>query len=104
MERVLAEMLRVGRQGIVSFPNIGLLEAPQAPGRRGPRPAPARCWATSWYNTPNVRFLSIADFEDFCREKGITIHQQIALDTEAGRTVQDDPNLNADMAIVVVSR
>ena len=38
-----------------------------------------------WYNSPNVRFLSIADFEDFCREKGITIHQQIALDTEAGR-------------------
>jgi hypothetical protein len=51
-----------------------------------------------------VRFLSIADFEDFCRDKGITIHQRIAFDTEAGCEVHDDPNRNADMAIVVFSK
>ena len=57
-----------------------------------------------WYNSPNVRFLSIADFDAFCREKGITIHQHIALDTTANVEVYDDPNLNADLAIVVISK
>ena len=37
-----------------------------------------------WYDSPNVRFLTIADFDAFCREKGIMIHQHIALDTIAG--------------------
>jgi hypothetical protein len=57
-----------------------------------------------WYNTPNVLFLSIADFEELCREQRICIHQQIALDTEADLRVKDDPNLNADVAIMVLSR
>ena len=39
-----------------------------------------------------MRFLTIADFDEFCREKGIRIHQQLALDTEAGCEVHDDPN------------
>ena len=43
-----------------------------------------------WYNTPNIRFFTIADFEDFCREKKITVHRRIALDTEAGTEVAED--------------
>jgi homoserine O-acetyltransferase len=104
VERALAEMLRVGRRGIVSFPNIAYWKLRRHLADEGRAPRAGTLLGYQWYNSPNVRFLSIADFEDFCREKGITIHQQIALDTEAGRTVQDDPNLNADMAIVVVSR
>ena len=38
-----------------------------------------------WYNTPNIRFFTIADFEDFCRQKNIQVHRRIALDTEARR-------------------
>jgi methionine biosynthesis protein MetW len=57
-----------------------------------------------WYNTPNIRFFTIADFETFCREKGIRVHRQIALDSEARVEVFDDPNLNADLAIFVISR
>jgi len=57
-----------------------------------------------WHDTPNVRFLSIADFEHFCAERGIRIHQRIALDTEADLEVREDPNLNADLAIMVISR
>ena len=103
VERVVAEMLRVGRQGIVSFPNLGyrklrqqLYEEGRAPGRR--------LLGFNWYNSPNVRFLTIDDFHEFCRDKEITIHQQIALDTDAGCEVHDDPELNADMAIVVISK
>jgi len=52
----------------------------------------------------DVRFFTIADFEDFCREKGVRVHKQIALDTESSKEVFDDPNLNADLAIFVISR
>ncbi|MGD0900643.1 MAG: homoserine O-acetyltransferase [Thermoguttaceae bacterium] len=104
VQRVLAEMLRVGRQGIVSFPNIGYWKLRKHLFDEGRAPRAGTLLGYQWYNSPNVRFLSIADFEDFCRQEGITIHQRIALDTEAGRTVEDDPNLNADMAIVVVSK
>ena len=57
-----------------------------------------------WYNTPNIRFFTIADFEDFCREKNIRVHRRIALDTEAKAEVFEHPNLNADLAIFVISR
>ncbi len=57
-----------------------------------------------WYNTPNVRFLSIDDFETFCREHGYHVQQEAPLDTQAGRYVDDDPNLNADVAIAVLSK
>ena len=57
-----------------------------------------------WYETQNVRFLTISDFDEFCRDESIRIHEQVALDTESGRRIHDDPNRNADMAIVVLSR
>ncbi|GAG08817.1 unnamed protein product, partial [marine sediment metagenome] len=57
-----------------------------------------------WYDSPNIRFLTIADFEAFCVEAGLTIHRMIAMDTEEGGEVNDDPNLNADLAIFVLSR
>jgi methionine biosynthesis protein MetW len=58
----------------------------------------------TWYSTRNIRFLTIADFEDFCAEKGIRIERRIALDLGADREVTEDPNLNADLAIFVISR
>ena len=41
---------------------------------------------------------------EFCREQGFTIHREIALDTEADSQVAEDPNLNADVAVVVLSK
>jgi homoserine O-acetyltransferase len=104
VQGVLKEILRVGRQGIISFPNIGYWKLRKHLYEEGRAPRAGSLLGYHWHNSPNVRFLSIADFEDFCRENQIKIHQQIALDTEAGCKVYDDPNLNADMAIVVISR
>ena len=57
-----------------------------------------------WYNTPNRRFPSIADFEEFCARKDIRMHRKLYLDSETRRSITDDPNLNADVAIFVLSR
>jgi homoserine O-acetyltransferase/O-succinyltransferase len=102
--RVLADMLRVGSRGIVSFPNLAfhghrrqLAEEGRAPHGHGLQDLP-------WYETPNLRFLSIVDFEDFCRTHGFRILERVALDTSANARVESDPNLNADVAVAVLSR
>jgi len=104
VRRVVNEMLRVGRRGIVSFPNLGYHKLRRQLAEEGRAPLVAVGGGPRWHDTQNVRFLTIADFDEFCREEGIRIHQHVALDTEAGRAVDDDPNLNADMAIVVLSK
>ncbi len=103
VEDVIEEMLRVAGRCIVTFPNFAykrMRETLVVDGRMPESPVlPYR-----WYNTPNVRFLTIADFEDFAAERGITVHKAIYLDTEAGQEVDEKPNLNSDLAIYVIAR
>ena len=104
VEGVITEMLRVGRTCIVSIPNFGYHQLRRMLAEDGRAPKSSGVLHHEWYNTPNIRFFTIADFEDFCREKAIRIHKRIALDTEAGREAVGDANLNADLAIFVISR
>ena len=104
VERILADMVRVGRQCVVSFPNFAYRKLRRMLCEQGRAPEAEGLLRYKWYNTPNRRFFSIADFEDLCREKAIRVLRRITLDTEAGREVGDEPNLNADLAIFVISR
>ncbi len=104
VEGVIRDMLRVGKQCIVSFPNFAYRKLRQMMSQQGKAPESPGLLRFKWYNSPNIRFFSIADFEDFCREKGIKIHRMLAMDGEAGEVVKDDPNLNADLAIFVISK
>lgn len=101
---ILREMLRVGRQGIVSFPNWGhwrcrltlLLTGrmPEAPAL--PQP---------WYASPRVRPLTVRDFGEFCREHGFRVTHQVYL--SSGRRVSPHrkwKNLLATVAIMVLKR
>jgi homoserine O-acetyltransferase len=103
VEGVIADMLRVGRTGIVSFPNLAHRALRQRLAEEGRAPRPYDGLEHKWYNTPDIRFLSIQDFEDFCAEKGIRILRRIALDTHAGREVFNEPNQDADLAIFLLS-
>jgi homoserine O-acetyltransferase len=104
VEGVINDMLRVGRTCIVSFPNMAFRTLRRMLAEDGRAPKSAGLLRYDWYNTPNIRFLSIADFEEFCRQKNVHVHRRITLDTEAGTEVVDDPNRNADLAIFVISR
>ena len=104
VRRVINEMLRIGGRCIVSFPNLGYHKLRKQLAEEGRAPLVALGGGTRWYDTQNVRFLTIDDFEEFCRDEGIRIHQRVSLDTEASILVDDNPNLNADLAIVVLSR
>lgn len=55
-----------------------------------------------WFDTPNVRFFTIADFEALCADQGIVIHEIVALDN--GVRVNEEINFLADTAICRLGR
>ncbi len=104
VEGVVEDMLRVGKQCIISFPNFAYYKLIDDLVENGRAPEAAGILRYKWFNTPNLRVLSIADFEDFCKERDIKVHRRLALDTEEQKEVKKDPNRNADLAIFVISR
>jgi homoserine O-acetyltransferase len=104
VERLIGEMLRIGRRAIVSFPNFAHRPLRESFERTGRMPRTA-LMPDAWYATANVRFLTILDFVDFCRERGLVVERQVALDTEAGRVVAEDRAADdADLAIFMIRR
>jgi methionine biosynthesis protein MetW len=69
---VIREMLRVGRYGIVGFPNFGNW-AVRARFLLTGRMPKTQALPFEWHNTPNIHQLTIRDFKDLCREEGIRI-------------------------------
>ena len=104
VDLLLAEMLRVGIRGVVSFPNLGYHRYRKALAEQGLAPQLDDTSTRKWHNSEDVRFLTIDDFREYCAEKGYRIHQTVALDTEQGIPVTYAPNLNANVAIVVISK
>ena len=103
-EGIIDEMLRVGRCGIVSFPNFAYHKIRTMLNEEGRSPKAEGVYHFEWYNTPNRRFPSIADVEEFCVAKRIRLHRKVYLDSESRRRITADPNRNADVAIFVLSR
>ncbi|MDR2015162.1 MAG: methionine biosynthesis protein MetW [Azoarcus sp.] len=97
---ILAEMLRVGREAVVSFPNFGYWRHRQSI-LNGRMPV-SRSLPYEWFNTPNVRFFTIDDFEALCAQSGIVIHKRLAFDD--GRVIVDDPNFLASVAVYRLGR
>ena len=94
-ERILNEMLRVAEEAVVSFPNFAFRTNRNAIAE-GHMPV-SEDLPYAWFDTPNVRFFTIADFEALCGKLCIEIRERLAFD-EAGRPVTDDPNLNGSLA------
>jgi methionine biosynthesis protein MetW len=97
---ILQEMLRVGREAVVSFPNFAYWRHRQSI-LNGHMPVSENL-PHQWYNTPNVRFFTIADFEALCAMSGIVIHERMAFDE--GKIVVDEPNFLASVALYRLGR
>ena len=99
-EKMLRETARVGRLGIVSFPNFA-----HWPNRlsvlRGRMPV-TRTLPYEWYDTPNIRVGTLADFEVLALRNGLTILDSFGL--HAGRAVRRWPNLRASVAVFKIER
>ena len=100
-ETMLRETVRVGRMGIVAFPNFA-----HWPNRlsvlRGRMPVNARL-PYEWYNTPNLRVGTYADFGVLAARNGLRVLDRFGLDDE-GHVVRSLPNLRASTAVYRVAR
>ena len=101
MDAVLMDALRVGKQVIVGIPNFAQYEARLRLFFRGRAPV-TTALPEEWFETQNIRFLSISDFIDYCRKRSVTIHRRIFLGR--GKQIRLFPNLFADIGILLISR
>ncbi|MEW6009544.1 MAG: methionine biosynthesis protein MetW [Candidatus Omnitrophota bacterium] len=98
---VIKEALRVGSKVIVGFPNFAFIKARSMLFFNGKAPI-TNSLPYRWYNTPNLHFLSISDFKDFCADENIKILEAFYLG--AKKVIKFLPNLFALNAIFVITR
>ena len=94
-EDIMREMVRVGREAIVSFPNFGHW-ASRLQVVKGRMPV-SESLPHAWYNTPNLHLCTIADFEDLGGKLGVKILERVVL--HKGEAVSFLPNLFGSLAI-----
>lgn len=100
-ELLIDEMLRVGREAIVTFPNMAHWRARAQLGLGGYMPV-TKSLPDQWYNTPNVHLCTLRDFERLCHERGIQILQRTVVDHTHSRStllMRLFPNLFGEIAI-----
>ncbi|MCJ2166200.1 MULTISPECIES: methionine biosynthesis protein MetW [unclassified Pseudodesulfovibrio] len=104
---LIREMLRVGRLGIVSFPNfthyrnrLQMLFTGRAPMSKE--------LPYEWHNTPNIRVIPIIDFRRFCKQLNVPIVKEVAISThhhdEKGKVITFLPNLFATFGIFMLGQ
>jgi methionine biosynthesis protein MetW len=99
--KVLREMLRVGTRAIVAFPNFGHWSVRLAHLWSGRAPK-TKLFPHEWYDSPNIHFLTVHDFESLARTEKWTIERRIFLHRQ--REVRMLPNLLAEVAVFLITK
>ena len=94
-ELMLREMVRVGQQGIVTFPNFGYWHH-RWQIARGRMPV-SDDLPYQWFDTPNIHLCTLADFEDLCIKCSIRVLEKLVL--SRGKQVKALPNLRGQLAV-----
>ncbi len=99
-DRLLNDMLRIGREGIVTFPNMGHWKCRLQIALKGMMPK-SRTLPYEWYNTPNIHMCTLKDFESLCRKVNIEILQCTTVDYahRSNLGMRLFPNLLGEIAI-----
>lgn len=95
-EPLLQDMLRVGREAVVSFPNFGYWRARIQIALAGHMPVSEEL-PYQWYDTPNVHHCTLVDFEALCAKLGFRILERVVL--TGGKPVGSLPNLLGSRAL-----
>ena len=98
---VILEALRVGKRVVVGIPNFCTLNARMQIFFNGRVPVTSEL-PHEWYNTPNLRFLSLKDFRAFCRDNGIKILREVGITKSARAPFM--PNLFAQIGIYLLEK
>lgn len=100
IEQVLAEMLRVGKQAIVAFPNFGYWRH-RKHVLLGRMPVSSSL-PYQWYDTPNIHLCTLKDFEALCAKHGIRILERVVMDGE--KKIGWLPNIRGSVAAYRIER
>jgi len=104
-EQLIDDMLRIGRYGIVTFPNFGNWKSRIYLATRGRMPV-SKFMPYEWYNTPNIHFCTVRDFDTLCREKNIHVLRRTVVDSEHQGSITGRlwPNFLGEIAIYHLTR
>ena len=99
--KVLSDMLRIGRRAIVAFPNFGhwTVRLSHLFTGRAPR---TKLFPHDWYDSPNIHFLTVHDFEALAHSQHWNIEKRIFL--QGARQISFLPNLLSEVAVFLVSK
>jgi len=102
---IVEEMLRIGNEGIVTFPNFAHWRARFYLAFRGKMPV-SKFLSYSWYDTPNIHFCTFKDFEALCIERDIRIIERTVVDNEHRQRWWHKlwPNMMGEIAIYRITR
>jgi methionine biosynthesis protein MetW len=101
VDKVLTDALRVGKKVVVGLPNFAYYKSRLQMFFQGRAPVTPGL-PYQWYETPNLHFLSITDFKQYCRLKKINIEQSIGIGEN--RKIAFLPNLFAQTGIFLISK
>ena len=104
-DKILEETLRVGKQSIVVFPNFAHWQSRLHLMSKGRMPV-SKFMPYTWYDTPNIHFCTIRDFESLCAERNIEILTRVVTnpDQRLHGLTKNWPNLFGSTAIYHLSR
>jgi methionine biosynthesis protein MetW len=104
-DALIRSMLRIGKRGIVSFPNFSHWGSRLQLLLSGYAPVTKQL-PYEWFNTPNIRVITIKDFRKFIHEVGFRILKEVAIDTHTedryGKVIKVLPNLRATYGIFLI--
>lgn len=102
--KTLREMVRVGRQSIITFPNFGLWKHRVYLSTKGRMPV-SKALPAQWYDTQNIHLCTIKDFEVFCKEHSMLISKKDIVDYEhrSDTLMRLWPNLFGEVALYQIN-
>ncbi len=103
-DKTLSEMIRVGRQSVVTFPNFGLWKHRLYLSLKGRMPV-SKALPAQWYDTQNIHLCTVNDFERFCVEQGMVIAKKDIVDYshKPNALMKLWPNLFGEVALYQIN-
>ena len=104
-EQLLDDMMRIGKNGIVTFPNFGNWKSRLHLLSKGRMPV-SKFMPHEWYDTPNIHFCTVKDFDVLCREKNFKVLARTVVDSEhqGNWAIRFWPNFLGEIAIYHLTR
>jgi methionine biosynthesis protein MetW len=99
------EMLRIGEYGVITFPNFGNWKSRLSLASNGRMPV-SKFMPHNWYDTPNIHFCTVKDFDALCKEKNVTVLTRTVVDSQhqGNWAMKAWPNFLGEIAIYHITK